>query len=83
MSNTQTDEDATQDQLPENLQCPLTKGELFRDPVKIEAHMTIQPSNTYERRTIRRWLSQKNTNPMTGLPLSDDDLALAGSSRAC
>ena len=51
----------------ENLTCPITR-QLFRDPV------LANDGHIYERTAIVHWISQQGTSPLTGEPLSIDNL---------
>lgn len=53
--------------VPVELICPITR-EVMRDPV------LAADGFSYERTAIQRWLSDHNTSPMTGAPLSDKTL---------
>ena len=50
---------------PEELVCPLTH-ELMVDPV-----MLVGSGQTYERAPLERWLATHDTDPMTGVQLTD------------
>ena len=56
--------EATQDEPPERLVCPLTH-DIMEDPV-----MLVGSGHTYERAPIERWLAKNDTDPMTGAQLT-------------
>ena len=49
------------------LMCPITQ-DIMKDPVQ------GSDGQTYEREAIVRWLNQKNTSPLTNLPMTIHDL---------
>lgn len=55
------------DQVPSEYVCPITQ-ETMRDPV------TASDGYSYEREAIERWLSQKNTSPITNAIMPNNNL---------
>ncbi|CAF4724799.1 unnamed protein product [Rotaria sp. Silwood1] len=55
------------DEVPKELQCPIT-GALFRDPV------VASDGHTYEQEAIIRWLQRERISPITREPMSIDKL---------
>ena len=53
--------------IPNEFYCPIT-GDLMNNP------MSEQTGHSYERESIMRWLTTKQTSPMTNLPLIASDL---------
>jgi hypothetical protein len=46
--------------------CPIT-GDIIKDPIKLNYHY-------YEKESLLFWLSKKNTDPLTNLPIKENDL---------
>jgi leucine-rich repeat protein SHOC2 len=57
--------DRSDDDLPEDLTCPITRT-MFQDPV-----LVFDSGHTYERSAILSHFDRKSTDPITGLALSD------------
>ncbi len=60
--------EATEDDAPDELSCPLTH-EIMEDPV-----ILVESSMTYERESIERWLATNDTDPMTGAKLTNKNI---------
>ena len=53
---------------PQELCCPISE-DLYEDPV-----LLIESGQTYDRRSIEKWLKQRNTCPLTGKELTSQQL---------
>ena len=53
---------------PQELCCPISE-DLYEDPV-----LLIESGQTYDRKSIEKWLQQRNTCPLTGKELTSQQL---------